>query len=79
MISLEALILILPLPSMLMSLPLMAIVPSFFMEMLADPVVMVIESPALIVRLLATVSPSSLPMLVVRPPIPSAIHPRPLS
>ena len=67
--SLSALTLILPLPSMLMSFPLMEMVPSFFIEMLASPVVMVIESPAVMVRLLVTDRVSSLPMLAVRPPL----------
>ena len=33
-----------------MSLPLMTMVPYYFMEMLAEPVVMVTESPALITK-----------------------------
>jgi hypothetical protein len=66
--SLDALMLILPLPSTEMSLPLITMVPSFFIVMLALPVLMVIDSPASTTQFLATVSESSLPTLVPRPP-----------
>ena len=51
-----------------MSLPLIVIVPSFFIVMLALPVLIVTESPASITRFLPTFSASSLPTLVVRAP-----------
>ena len=43
---LPAFTLMLPLPSKVMSFPLIVIVPSFFIAMLASPVVIVISSPA---------------------------------
>src|SRR5439155_4699125 len=54
MTSLEALQVILPEPSMVMSLPLMVMVPSFFMVILASPVVSVMESAAVMARALPT-------------------------
>ena len=55
-ISPSALMLILPEPSIVMSFPLMVMVPSFFMLMLALPVLIVTESPASITKLLVILS-----------------------
>ena len=65
----DALMFVSPLSSTVIALPLIVIDPSFFIEMLADPVVMVIESPAVMLKLLVMEIVSSLPMLVVRPPV----------
>ena len=64
-----AFMLIFPLPSTNMFLPLTTIVPSFFIEMLALPVLMVTESPASMTRFLPTFRASSLPTSALRPPV----------
>src|SRR4051812_6898668 len=64
----DALTLILPLPSRVMSLPLMVMVPSFFIVMLASPVLSMMDSPAVMMSFLSTLSSSSLAMVVVRAP-----------
>ena len=46
---------------MVMSLPLMMIVPSFFIVMLASPVLIVTESPASTTQFFATLVASSFP------------------
>src|SRR5204862_7743974 len=67
--SLSALTLILPLPSIVMSLPLIVIVPSFFIEMLASPLLITRSSPASIRSFFATVRESSFPTLTSRFPV----------
>ena len=63
-----ALALIFPDPSIVMSFPLIVIVPSFFIVILALPVVSVNESAAVIARVLPTSRVSLLPTLWDRPP-----------
>src|SRR5207245_5410671 len=58
--SLDAFMLILPLPSIVMSLPLIVMDPSFFIRMLASPVVIVTDSPAVKERFFSTFNVSSL-------------------
>ena len=64
--SFDALMLIFPDPSIVMSFPLMVMVPSFFIVKLALPVVMDTESAAVITRFLPTLNLSSSPTDVVR-------------
>src|SRR5262245_13551950 len=68
MTSLDALSLILPLPTIVMALPLIVIEPSFFMMMLASPVLIVTDSPAVKDRFFSTFNVSSLPTLDWRLP-----------
>ena len=60
--------LIFPVPSMVMSFPVMVIVPSFFREILALPVVSVMESPALTAKFCPALIASFLPISDALPP-----------
>ena len=62
MMSLEALMLILPDPLTVMSLPSMTMVPSFFIEIVADPHFRTIDSPASITMFFATLTDPESPM-----------------
>jgi len=63
----DALMTILPDPLTEMSLPSIAIVPSFFIMILADPVWIRISSPALITSFLPTLIALSSPTLIELP------------